>query len=319
MATKLKFKFPIPVLLQEGDGILDAAESHTAINARLAAGYVAAIRAVANSIPGLISAQKQRTAITGNLTRDQNAKLATVKDLMGRARETAKRAFPGQTVKLREQFQIGINTPGTLADVLNRARIIRASCADAANAPALAVKGWIAGDTTALASAITALDTADDTQEVSMIDRPGDTDAIYGAANTLYDGLLDIQVAASNQYPASDLANATIRGEFRLDTFPPRRNNRPPNIPPKFKAESGAAGSRQITLSWNIAERADDYTVTAKNKATGETLATLTTEETTATMTFTALAAGTEIEFTVIARNELGEGKPANPKTARVP
>ena len=125
-------------------------------------------------------------------------------------------------MKLRNSFQVGINSPGDLASVLNRARIVLSSCQDAANATALAAKGWVGADTTALSDAIGALDTTDDTQEGAKTEKSVSTDARNTAANSLYEGLLTIQNAANNQWPERVSANAAVRAEFRLGLFPPR-------------------------------------------------------------------------------------------------
>ena len=77
---------------------------------------------------------------------------------MTNARETAKRAFKGQDVKLREEFQVGVNKPNDLGSVLQRARIVLASLQKAANTAALAGKGWLAADTQTLEAAIEAFD-----------------------------------------------------------------------------------------------------------------------------------------------------------------
>src|SRR5439155_9575168 len=129
--------------------------------------------------------------------------------------ESAKRAFAGQDVKLRNEFQVGIHSPGDLASVLGRARIVRDACSDG-NATALAAKGWIVADTAALEQAIEALDTTDDTQESAKVDKGGATGARNTAANTLHEGLLTIQNAANNQWPERNPANAAVRAKFRL-------------------------------------------------------------------------------------------------------
>jgi hypothetical protein len=56
-------------------------------------------------------------------------------------------------------------------------------------------------------------------------------------ANDLYDHLATIQNAADLNYPAENPANAGVRDEFRLDTYPPRGGGSggttPPPAPPK--------------------------------------------------------------------------------------
>ena len=71
---------------------------------------------------------------------------------MGRARQTATLAFPGQTVKLHEEFQVGVSTPTDLASILSRAYIILAALKKADNLAALKLKGWLDADTTTFAA-----------------------------------------------------------------------------------------------------------------------------------------------------------------------
>ena len=159
------------------------------------------------------------------LTASQNDALINLNDLVSRAKESAKRAFAGQDVKLRNEFQVGIHSPGDLASVLGRARIVRDSCSNG-NATALAAKGWIVADTAALEQAIEALDTTDDSQESAKVDKGGATDARNTAANTLHEGLLTIQNAANNQWPERNPANAAVRAKFRLGLFPPKQERK---------------------------------------------------------------------------------------------
>ena len=98
---------------------------------------------------------------------------------------------------------------------------IRYACAKEENAAALAAKGWIAGDTTALAAAITAVENGETGQELGKTVRIAATDERNGAANDLYEGLLTIQNAANIQWPERVEANRAVRREFRLDVFPP--------------------------------------------------------------------------------------------------
>ncbi len=222
MSVKVTFKFALGLLTQEADYILDAADAHSEINGRLPAEFVTQQRALLGTVRGTASTQKSKTANVGGYTVGQNEALTTLNDLVGRAKESAKRAFKGQDVKLRNEFQIGITTPSDLASVLQRARVVQASCVIAANATALTGKGWVAADTTALTSAIDALDTSDDTQETAKTERTGSTDARNTAANELYEGLLTIQNAANNQWPERVTSNSTVRAQFRLNQFPPR-------------------------------------------------------------------------------------------------
>jgi hypothetical protein len=187
--------------------------------------YVTESRALLNSIRAQHASQKGGAANVGALTQEQNANLKALLDQMSRARDTAKRAFKGQDVKLREEFQVGINKPNDLASHLQRARVILAACQKADNAAALAAKGWIAADTQALSDAIGALDTADDSQESAKATKTGLTGQRNIAANDLYERLLTIQNAANLQWPASG-GNIAVRAEFRIGLFPPKANNK---------------------------------------------------------------------------------------------
>ncbi|MGA2865047.1 MAG: hypothetical protein ABSF95_11245 [Verrucomicrobiota bacterium] len=51
-------------------------------------------------------------------------------------------------------------------------------------------------------------------------------------AADLYERLLTIQNAADLQWPATDPANAGVRDQFRLNTFPPASGNSTPPTPP---------------------------------------------------------------------------------------
>ena len=234
MPENPNFHFPVSLLLQEADAILNAAEGHAAqINARLPQNFVSGARALASDVSAQDVKQKSDAGDVGSLTMEQNAKLDALSAQMTNARETAKRAFKGQDVKLREEFQVGVNKPGDLGSVLQRARIILASLQKAANAAALAGKGWLAADTQALEAAIDALDAADDQQETAKSTKTGTTGGRNTVANQLYESLLTIQNAANLQWPESNSANVSVRAEFRLGKFPPRGGTPPKPEPPK--------------------------------------------------------------------------------------
>lgn len=224
MSDPLKFNFPLPLLLQEGDTIVTAAENNdAALAARLPAGFLAATRPLIKQVSDQDAAQKGQSATAGTLTTEQDAKQLTLTTSMTNLRETAKKAFKGNTVKLHDEFQVGINKPSGLPAVLQRARIQLAAAQKADNAAALQTKGWIAADTTALSDAITALDSTDNVQEDAKTDAAGGTSARNRTANDLYDRLLTIQNAANLQWPEINSANDTLRAKFRLGLFPPPR------------------------------------------------------------------------------------------------
>jgi hypothetical protein len=222
MSVKRKFNCPMSTLVKEGELVVAAAESHPEeMNRRLGATAVAGTRAVLDSLSNRTSKQAEKTADLGDLTGEQSDHVVALLDLFGQAKETAKRAFKGQDVKLGSEFQVGVNSPADLGSVLQRVKIVRDSCATAENAAALAAKGWIADDTAALGAAITAVEESEAGQERGKTIRIAATDERNGAANTLFEGLLTIQNAANIQWPERVEANRAVRREFRLDVFPP--------------------------------------------------------------------------------------------------
>jgi len=211
------------MLLQEGDSICTAAETHQSeLGTRLPANYLIETRKLINKVSASDAEQKVGGAAVGALTKDQNAKMQEVQNLLGKVRESAKRAFKGQDVKLHDEFQVGANKPGDLASLLQRARIVLVACGNASNAEALTAVGWLAADTTKLSEAVNALDAVDNTQEAAKSSKAGATAQRNEYANDLYERLLTIQNAADIQWPANLAANTTVRGEFRIGMFPPR-------------------------------------------------------------------------------------------------
>jgi hypothetical protein len=97
----------------EADYIADAAEKHPAeINARLPADFVAQQRTLLGTVRGAINTQAGDTATVGELTDSQNDAMTTLNDRVANGRESAKRAFKSQDVRLRNAFQVGINSAG---------------------------------------------------------------------------------------------------------------------------------------------------------------------------------------------------------------
>lgn len=232
MSELLKFHFPIAVLTHDGTAIADALETHTELNTRLPDGYLTATRAALAKVAAGNTAQKSKRADVGDLTLEQNNNLAAVKNWMSKARQTAGLAFFGQTVKLHEEFQVGINTPTDLASVLTRADIILAALGKAANLPALKSKGWIEADTTAFQTVRATLGDADENQEIAKGGAKDATGTRNKDANDAYDHLAAIQNAADLQWPADASGNSGVRDEFRMNTYPPRGGSSSPTPPP---------------------------------------------------------------------------------------
>jgi hypothetical protein len=198
MPEELNFHFPLATLLRDGD-----AEA------------------------------KGKKGGVGTLTKQQDSLLKQLNKWIAAARKTAGLAFSGQTVKLHEEFQVGINEPSGLGSVLQRARIIVASVKKADNLAALKAKGWTDAETAAFDAAIAELAGTDTTQEKGKGDAKDATGARNRNANDLYDRLQTIQNAADLHGPANVAANAGVRDEFRLNTFPPRTggNHKKPEPP----------------------------------------------------------------------------------------
>jgi len=200
--------------------------------------HVSVARVLAGQVSAQHAKQKSDAGDLGSLTQEQNARFDLLQQLMSDARETAKKAFKGQDVKLREEFQVGVTKPNDLGAVMGRARIIMAVLQKAANAATLKGKGWLESNTQELSAAIEGLDSTDDAQEAAK--STGATDARNRTANQLYDALLTIQNAANLQWPERNSANAAVRAEFRLGRFPPRSGGpdkkpeppKPPAPPP---------------------------------------------------------------------------------------
>src|ERR1035438_9264326 len=99
-----KLHISLPLLVGEAKLILDAATAHTEVSTRLDADYLTDTAAVLDKVKGQGVDQKQKRAQTGVLTKAQLDKIHALQKEMHDARESAKLAFPGQDVKLREQL-----------------------------------------------------------------------------------------------------------------------------------------------------------------------------------------------------------------------
>ncbi len=165
----------------------------------------------------------------GNLTKAQQASLNQLLHWMNLARQTAKLAFPGQTVKLHQEFQMGTHEKNDVGAVLTRADIILASVQT--NLSALQARGWTDAETTAFATVRTTFPASTQTQQSGKSDAKDATALKNTEAADLYERLLTIQNAAELQWPATDPANAGVRDEFRLSTFPPDNHAAPPAPP----------------------------------------------------------------------------------------
>ncbi|HTX20280.1 MAG TPA: hypothetical protein VMD27_00255 [Candidatus Aquilonibacter sp.] len=169
----------------------------------------------------------------GPLTQAQVQSLVTLHHCMSQARKTAKLAFPGQTVKLHQEFQVGAHEQNDLGSFLERADIVLATVQSDKNLPALKLKGWSDTDTTAFQTARDAFGPAEQYRESSKSGAKDTTVQKNLDAVALYDHLLTIQNAADLELPVTNPANAGARDEFRLAHFPPDTGgNHEPPAPP---------------------------------------------------------------------------------------
>lgn len=318
---KRLFNFSIAILLDGARAVTAAATAHPELGPRLKTGLQPGTILLIEQVSGALASQKDKETGVGGLTDAQTAALVVMKDKVAAARKAARVAFKGQTVMLHEDFQVGGSTrePNGLPDILKRAKIVLASCQIVANAAALADVGWLAADTTELDAAITTVGGAEITQNTAQSAPVDATTDLTTKANSLYTNTLVIQNAADLQWPARDPANKGVRKEFQLDTFPPRTNLTAPPAPANLTVKPGAAGSKKFALTWDGNTHASEYEASAVIKSTGVVAAKVTATKHGAAIVLPAVAAGTEIEFTVIAKNSEGDSDPSAPVTGTVP
>jgi hypothetical protein len=226
------FRFPIATLIYNGNFIVAAANAHSEIAPRLPANYIADANTALLKVTADVTDQKNKKGELGNLTAAQQTALDQLQNWMSKARKTARLAFPGQTVKLHQEFQVGIGGPNDLASILNRADIIIANLQTAPNLPALQVKGWTAADTLAFANVREIFPASTTTNQSAKSGAKDSTTAKNADAADLYDRLLAIQNDADLQWPADNPLNAGVRDAFRLNVFPPSTDNGDEPTPP---------------------------------------------------------------------------------------
>ena len=224
---------PVPIITHNGGLIIAAAKAHPEIATRLTAAAITAADTLCTKVSGDVTGQKGAKGELGSLTAGQKKNLNTLHQCMAAAAKTAKLAFPRQTVKLHQEFQIGQQAKNDLASYLGRVDIVLGSIANAANNAAFKTKGWTDDETTAFQTARDAFGPAEQ-YRVKSISGAKDTTAQKNAdAALLYETILTIQNAADLEWPAADPANAGVRGEFLLGIFPPDHggNHTPPPAP----------------------------------------------------------------------------------------
>ncbi len=234
MSSKRKFHCPLSTLLREADGLYDALtdlDYASAMATRLDDPtktppfiFRTVFETARAAVTTELQAQGGKTGEAGDLTADQKLAFAEVERLISAARSSAHRAFPGDDVKLRSEFQVGIHKPQDLGSVLTRAG--RTLAATQKYAAELRPTGWLPADADALEAALQSLSGVAFDQDEALADRVQFTAALTRAANTLYEFCLKIQNAANLQYPDKP-GNEAARTRFKIDTFPPRDRSQP--------------------------------------------------------------------------------------------
>jgi hypothetical protein len=230
---------PVSIITHDGGLIIAAGQADAAVSARLPAGFLAAANTLCTKVSGDVSSQKIAKGDLGNLTAAQLLSLKTLHNCMAQTAKTARLAFPGQTVKLHEQFQIGVHGKNDLGSYLARVDIVLASIKVPANLAALKLQGWTDAETTTFQTARDGFGPAEQYRVQSIGDAKDSTTQKNADATTLYGNILTIQNAADLQYPAADPANAGVRHKFLLGIFPPDHggNSAPPPAPPAASAK----------------------------------------------------------------------------------
>jgi hypothetical protein len=183
--------------------------------------YLTETTTAIGKLPADTTSQNIAKGETGNLTAAQQANLTVLLHCMSQARKTAKLAFPGQDVKLHQEFQIGFHDSHVLGAVLSRADIILASVQLPANLPALKLRGWTDADTATFTTVRATFPASTTTQQSGQSDAKKATGVKNTDAAVAYEHIITIQNAADLEFPATNPANAPTRAEFKLGLFPP--------------------------------------------------------------------------------------------------
>ena len=238
MSVKRIFTCPLALLALEAKRILDAGDKYAArLATRIPPTWLADLRTELGVINTASGTRQTLKGEIGSLTQDQNTAIEDVTHQLGELRKFAKKAFQGQDVKLHEQFGVAADGKAKsghhdLATLQQRARDVLANARAATNAAALAAVGWIKDDSDELSAAIDALGTTDGTQESDKVQHKGQTVSLNSLANDLYRGVTGLQLIAGKVFDDGELANQTIRDEFRIGSFPPPAPPKQPPTPP---------------------------------------------------------------------------------------
>ena len=229
---------PVSVISYNGNLIVAAAQKYPNVTARLPASYVTQTATSLGKLPADAAGQKTAKGETGNLTAAQQKNLVTLLYWMSQTRKTAKLAFFGQDVKLREEFLVAVHEDHNLAAVLGRADTLLASVQIPANLAALKLKGWTDADTQSFVAVRGTFPASTIAQKSGQSDAKKTTIVKSSDAADAYEHVLTVQHAGDLEYPATDPANAPIRAEFRLGLFPPD-HHAPPAAPTPPPAPQG--------------------------------------------------------------------------------
>jgi hypothetical protein len=217
-----KFNGPLFALLGAGDTITGAAldtANAPRLNLRLKPPYVSDTVALILDIRAKMEARAGKQGDLATLTVAEQKLIKAVLDQMSKARETAKRAFKANPVKLHDEFRVG-QSDKSAGGILGNARIVSASLKKTENTAPLADKGWLDADTQKLDDAITAAAAGLQPRQPGQSDEIGQTAFLISEANDLYDRLQDIQNAVDLEWPADDPTNVAVRAKFLLGVFP---------------------------------------------------------------------------------------------------
>jgi hypothetical protein len=151
------------------------------------------------------------------------------------ARKTANLAFPGQTVNLHLEFQIGAHDTHGLNAELGRADTILASVQTTVSLRALKLRGWTDAEWTAFTTVRGSFPASTKDQQSGQSDAKKATRVKDTDAAGLYDHVSTIHNAANLEFPATSPASAPDPEEFRLNTVPPDNHTPPPTPTPPTK------------------------------------------------------------------------------------
>lgn len=218
---KHKLHFPVALLKTEGKLIVAAAKAYPAVAARLPDQFVEDAETHLGNVGSDVVSQMIVRGKLGELTKEQEEALVTLKYYMAQARKTARLVFSGETVKLHDQFQVNQPKKNDLATTLQRADIILGSIKEVNNLAAFKASGWTDAETKAFDEARDAFGEPEDYQEKAKADSMAATQLTHSDAEDVYGRLLTIQNAANLEFPVLNAANVGARHEFRLGIFPP--------------------------------------------------------------------------------------------------